>query len=168
MLLATLLVAFGVPGEVQKDNTQARIKAIYLYNIATLVDWPDKYKKGSFVIGVYGEDKLYEELVANHSTKTVGSQPIKVRKFRTEAEVERCHILFIGYNKNSSSANLVSKFKKTSTLIVTESPGMLGNGAVVNFIVQNNRQVYELSKKNASKYDLVVNSTLENYAARVE
>lgn len=155
-------------GQDRGEQAQARLKAIYVYNFATLVDWPSEYKRGSFIIGVYGDTKVYDELQKNHSSKTVGSQPIRVKKFNKFSEIERCHILYVSADKSASVAKLADKFMPKSTLVVTESQGLLKDGSIINFIVQGNKAAYEVSKTNAEKHRLIINSTLTNLAAHVE
>ncbi len=44
-------------------DTPSILKALYIYNFATLTDWPSDYRKGDFVIGVLSSsDNVYNEL----------------------------------------------------------------------------------------------------------
>lgn len=167
-LVLVSLTAFSPVITYQPNNTQAKFRALYIYQIATLVDWPAQYKNGSFIIGVFGDDKVYDELVKSHGSKTVGSQPLKLLKFNSVEEVSKCHVLYIAPDKNNHSAELIKKYKSSSTLFATESAGMLKSGAVVNFLIHNNKVAFELSKANAAKYNLVVTSTVMNYAVNKE
>ncbi len=150
------------------ENAQAKIRAIYLFQIATLTDWPAQYKNGSFIIAVYGDDKVFEELKKNHGSKTVGSQPIKIKKFNSIDEIDRCHVIYISPDKTSGVSEIVRKIQSSSTLIATESTGMLKSGAVVNFVIRNNMPRYEVSKANATKYKLYLTSQVTEKAVNVE
>ena len=152
----------------QPSNTRSVYKAVYISQFASLIEWPSSLKSGSFIIGVYGDNSLYNELKTKHSSKTIGSQPIKILKFSSKSEISKCHILYVHKSKSADVSDLVKKYKSGSTLVVAESDGALSNGAVVNFVIKNNRQLYELSKSNAKKYNLVINSTLTKYATKVE
>jgi hypothetical protein len=169
VLLAIPLISMdNMPIPTQSDDTHARLKALYVYQFATLVDWPKEFKQGDFVIGVFGESNLYDELTSKYSNKSVGSQSIKIKKYLNFAEISNSHILFVANENSERTAELVKKYKSKSTLIVTEKEGKLKDGAVINFIVKDNKQTYELSKTNAAKYKLIIGAKLENLAARVE
>ena len=131
-------------------------------------DWPKEDKTGNFVIGVYGETNLYTELVKKYSSKSIGSQPIEIQKFDSQSDIEVCHILFIASDKSSKVEDISDDLGDESTLIVTESTGMLGDGAIINFIIEDNKQKFEISKKNAGKRDIVIGSTLAQLATKVE
>lgn len=149
-------------------DTHKTVKALFVYQFATLMDWPKEFKQGDFVIGVYGDSPLYPELMSKYSNRSVGSQAIKIRSFSNYNDISPCHILVVAPEMSDRVADLAKKFKSKSTLIVSEREGKLRDGAIINFVVKDNKQSYELSKTNAARHKLVVGSKLENLAARVE
>ncbi|HPF89083.1 MAG: YfiR family protein [Flavobacteriales bacterium] len=156
------------PREAEKDTT-AILQANYLYNIAKLVEWKDAdMRNGNFVIGVMGSANLYQELIKQYSTRTIGKQPIEVRKLPRSAEVERCHMLFVGRSDLGLLPEIYKRMSGKPTLVVTEYTGALEDGAVVNFVKVDNLLKYEMSIGNAQKHGLVVGLTLKNLAHRVE
>ncbi len=168
LFLAFILMSTSPAPDGDKDDTNAMFKAAYLYTFTKLVDWPARYKKGDFIIGVLGSSpSLYDHLKQKYASKNVGSQTIRVKEFSSVAQVEQpCHILFIS-RENYGVIGQVLK-GTNNTLIVTEKDGALQEGAVINFVVQNNKLEYELSKTNASKYELVIGSQLRDLALKVE
>lgn len=167
LFLAAILMSLGSPVQ-QKPDTRVRLKALMIFQFATQIDWPKKYKEGSFVVGIYGNDELFEAVKKSHSTKSVGNQPLKILKFSSQEEIKKCHILFIGEKKSSSVKSLVSKYKSSGTLVISEYATGLKDGAIINFVVSNNQNRYELSKTNAQKQDLVINSKIIGYAIGVK
>jgi hypothetical protein len=170
LLLLPLFVCAAVPQQrdAEKDTT-AILQANYLYNIAKLVEWKDaSMRNGNFIIGVIGSANLYQELIKQYSTRTIGKQPIEVRKLPRTADVERCHLLFVGQSDLSLLPDIYKNLAKSPTLVVTEYEGALDDGAVVNFVRVNNLLKYELSLANATKHGVVVGLTLRNLAHRVE
>jgi hypothetical protein len=171
LLLFVPLFIFAVPQqqrEADKDTT-AILQANYLYNIAKLVEWKDaSMRSGNFVIGVIGNLNLYEELIRQYSTRSIGRQPIEVRKLPRTADVERCHMLFVGRSGLALLPEIFRRLKDQPTMVITEYDGALEDGAVVNFLQVDNLLKYELSISNAHKHGLVVGSTLKNLAHRVE
>ncbi len=156
------------PREAEKDTT-AMLQANYLYNIAKLVEWKDEsMRTGNFVIGIIGGGNLYQELIKQYSTRTIGKQPIEVRKLPKSADVERCHILFVGRSDLALFPEIYKKLQGQPTMVVTEYAGALDDGAIVNFVKVDNLLKYEMSLANAQKHGLVMGLTLKNLAHRVE
>jgi hypothetical protein len=152
----------------QMQDTRAKIKALYIYTFATLVDWPEEMRKGDFTIGVYGDkNAVFDELNTSYSGKSIGSQKIIIKNYLSKSEVNNAHILYITEENSNNTAALSDKLMSKSSLLVTEKPGYLNQGAVINFIVDGNTQKYEINKRNAKKHNLVIASKLSSLAARV-
>jgi len=151
------------------NASNAKLKASYIYNFTKYINWPDKYKEGNFVIGVLGTSTFYNDLTALLSTKTVGSQKFEIKSFTSAESVTGiCHILFVPVENSSMLPDVLKKMKGKSTLIVTEKPGLAKQGSAINFVVENNKQKFELNKSNIEKYSLKVSSTLTSLAIAVE
>ncbi|MBX2958896.1 MAG: YfiR family protein [Flavobacteriales bacterium] len=149
-------------------DTNAKIKAVFIYNFTKYIEWPAPYKEGDFTIGVIGETSLYSELIKMTETKKVANQTLDVKKYNSLAEVSKCHILYVCKDKSDQLSEIVKKIKNNSTLIVTEENGLADKGAGINFIIKENRQKFELNKGNVEKYKLKVSSNLEALAFTVK
>lgn len=170
LVVLPLLLCSAVqqPRDPEKD-TRAILQANYLYNIAKLVEWKDPgMRSGNFVIGVLGSANLYQELIKQYSTRSIGSQSIEVRKLPRTAQVERCHILFVGRTELALLPDIYKNMKGQPTMVVTEYGGALDDGAVVNFVEVENLLKYEINMASARGHGLVVGATLKNLAHRVE
>lgn len=166
-LLLPFLVFATDPREPEKDTT-AMLQASYIYNIAKLVEWREPATKtGPFVIGILGSANLYQELLKKYSTKSIGKQPIEVLKLPRSADVPQCHILFVSANELSLMGPIYKAVDKRHTLLITEYPGALEDGAVVNFVRVQNTLKYELSLANARKHKQEVGLTLKQMAEHV-
>jgi YfiR/HmsC-like len=157
------------PEQTQMRDTRSPIKALYLYNFATLIDWPSEYRKGKFVIGVYGtKEGVYENLKSKYEGKSIGSQEIVIKNFTSASAIDKAHILYITPTKSSSYKTLESKLKNASTLFVTEKDGYLSKGAAINFVVKGTSQKFEINKSNAKKHKLIIADRLLKLASKVE
>lgn len=169
-LVVPLLLCSAAPQtrDSEKDTTSI-LQANYIYNIAKLVEWKDPVmRQGNFVVGILGGANLYQELIKQYSTRTIGKQPIEVRKLPRTGNPERCHMLFVGRSELALMPEILKNLKDQPTLVVTEYSGALEDGAVVNFVKVDNLLKYELSMANAKGHGLVVGLTLKNLAHRVE
>lgn len=168
-VLALFMVLFGMssatdPREADKDTT-AIVQASYIYNIAKLVEWKEPaLKNGPFIISVLGSSNLYQELVKKYAEKSIGKQPIEVRKLPKSADIEQCHVLFVAQSELALLPAIYKNLDKKSTLLITEYPDAMEDGSVVNFVRVDNTVKYEISLANARKHKLEVGSTLVQLA----
>lgn len=150
-------------------DTNARIKSVFIYNFTRYIEWPAEYKKGNFVITVFGSNTgILTELQNMAKVKKVGEQAIEVRNTTSLDGLAKSHILYIAPDVTISLGDVVSKLKGKSTLLVTEKSGYAKQGAAINFVVMENKQKFELNKTNAEKYSLKVSAALENLAIPVQ
>ena len=149
-------------------DTNSKMKAIFIMNFTKLVEWPQSYRQGNFVVGVVGESPLYNELVKMSKTKKVANQSLEVKKYKNTDDIGKCHIVYVSKSESESFASILKKVKSNSTLIISEKQGLVDKGAGINFIIKDNRQKFELNKKNVEKYKLKVSSNLEALAFTVK
>jgi YfiR/HmsC-like len=159
-----LVSGFKNPGV----DGNSKMKAIFIMNFTKLIEWPKSYREGNFVVGVVGESPLYTELTKMAKTKKVANQSLQIKKFSSAKDVGKCHILYVSRNRSEEISSVLKKVKSNSTLIITEKQGLVDRGAGINFIIKNNRQKFELNKKNVEKYKLKVSSNLEALAFSVK
>jgi len=153
----------------QSDEANARIKSIYIYNFTKYIEWPDSYKEGNFVIGFMGSNSaLLNELSKMSETKKVGTQSIQIKNISSVDNTERFNIIYILADNSSQLAEVISKVKGKSTLIVTDKPGLAKQGSGINFVIVENKQKIELNKSNIEKYKLKIASTLVQMSLPVD
>lgn len=169
-LLITLCIVSkqGFTQQMNKENTNAKIKAIFVYNFTKYFEWPPNYRAENFVITVIGDLALYKELKEMAKDKKVGSQAFEIRTAITLNEIEKSHMLIISNSYSNLLNEVPVKMKGKSILVIADKPGAAKNGAAINFVAVDNKQKFELNKKNAEKYGLVVSSNLEKLAIQVE
>jgi hypothetical protein len=148
-------------------DTNAKIKAVFVYNFSKYFEWPSSYKDGNFLILVMGNSTLTNEISSMASSKAVGSQKFEVKSISSVDQITKCHMLYVPADSPVELSKIISKIKNYSTLLITEKDGMTKQGSAINFVVQNNKQKFELNKTNAIKYDIKVSSSLEPLAIQV-
>lgn len=144
------------------------MRAVFIMSFAKGIEWPPAYQKGNFVVGVVGNSPLYNELIKMAKIKKVANQSLEIKKYTAVDDIAKCHILYVSENKTKEIANVVSKVKPNSTLIITAEPGLAEKGSGINFIVKNYRTAYEINKKNVEKHKLKLRSNIEKLAFEVK
>lgn len=167
IILVSLLV-LSSSFRIATVDTNSKMKAIFIMNFTKLIEWPKSYREGSFVVGVVGESPLYEELSKMAKTKKIANQSLEIKKYHKASEIDNCHILYLSKEESGEMAEVLKQVKTNSTLIITEEKGFVDKGAGINFIIKDNRQKFELNKKNVEKYKLKVSSNLESLAFTVK
>jgi hypothetical protein len=164
----TLLVLFA--GSLMMANSQItninQAQSLYIYNFSRLIQWPAGNQAGDFVIGVIGNDDLYNSLITYISTKKVGSQPIVIKKFDSPESLTRCHIIFVGNQKVGAFEDVLYRLQGSNSLIITEKKGMINFGSAIDFFMDQNKLKFVINSGNAQKYDLTVSKSLEDMAYR--
>lgn len=148
-------------------DTNAKIKAVYLYNFTKYIEWPKADRGEQFVFGVIGNAPVTVELENIAKTKKVADRPIVIKKYSAVNEVSKCHILFVSPETSGQISSITGKIKGQSTLLVTDQPGLANKGAAINFVIHQNRQKFELNQSNAARYNLKVSNSLEALAILV-
>ena len=152
----------------QKDDTNAKIKAVYLYNFTRYFEWPANMREGNFVIAMVGANAgLKAELDKMAAQKQVANQKIEIKVVNTLAEAGKCNIVYLIGDNSSNLKDAMKQYSGKGTLVITEKTGMGKAGAVINFIVQENKQKFELNTTSAQKTGLKVSSNLKDLAISV-
>ena len=140
------------------------IHSMLLYNFIKYIEWPASDKTGDFVIGVIGDENVYNALNKWYGTKTKGTQKIIIKKFDGALDVTKCHVVYIA-SKKSNEFDLVKNIASGQhILIVTDKPGLGKKGSNINFKMVNGKLKFELNKSSIEKSQLKVSSQLEKMA----
>jgi len=160
-------------GSAQAQTTAAResaVKAAFLYKFPAFVDWPPRTflrPDQPLVIGVSGNEDVATDL-----EQLVGSRPedrpVTVRRLHDDVgDGAGVHILFLGSRRDARLREAIAAVKGP-VLIVTEQPGALQLGSVLNFSSQAGRVRFSASLSSAEARGLKLSSRLLAVAQAVE
>jgi YfiR/HmsC-like len=79
----------------------------------------------------------------------------------------KCQMLFVNTDKSDLLPKIIAKLKGKSTLVISEKEGAIKSGSIINFIIKDSKQKFELSVNNAEKSSLRVSKTLLPLAIEV-
>ena len=151
-----------------KDNTNAHIKATFIYNFTRYIEWPADYKKGTFIIGVLGETRMWHELTTMKQKTSRGNQPFEITKYSSVNSIKKCHIIFVAKSRSHELGLVVGKVKNFKTLIITEKAGLIDKGSGINFVINNNKQGFEINRSSIKEHGLSMSSNLVAFATVVK
>ena len=154
-----------------RDNvdTNAKIKAVFIYNFTRYFEWPDAKKSGNFQVHVVGTNpNLIKELAEVAIKKQVGNQKIEVINTPSFDGKKTPHMLFLLPDASKNLPEAISKLKGKGTLIISEKEGAAKTGSAINFVVIDNKQKFEYSKKNAVSAGLKTSEDFKSLAIAID
>jgi len=166
--LLTLLLAW-LPGSEVRAESEAEVKAAFLYNFARYVEWPE----GTFadpqvpvVVCVRGDDAFREIVDETVEGKTVGDRPVVVERDGSGNE-RACHLLYVG-DGVSDARSLLERLADRSVFTVSDRSGFAERGGIANFFRAENRIRFEINPEAARRAGLRISSRLLRLAKVVE
>ncbi len=143
-----------------------KFKAAYLFNYTRFIEWPEEKSSGYFIFGILGPDPIIKELELLAKKKTVFGRPIKVVVFSSPVDVGSCHILFVPKEKSNLIRQLHNHRQTLAILIVTETTNGIQQGAAINFVIRDNKLLFELKESNILEHNLKVDNQLRSLAIK--
>lgn len=171
LLLAAWFFAGGLTLAHGQVSREYDLKAVFLYNLASFVDWPPSAfpsPEAPFVIAVVGEDpfgRVLDEVVANEQ---VGRHPLVVRRVRRHEEVGGCHVLFIGKSEAWRVRDVLRRVQGAPVLTVGDLPGFVEAGGMVGFATQANHLRLYVNRQAINAAALGISSKLLEVAQVVD
>ena len=169
--LACVLLAAGLAGWrglAHADATTAsalelQIKAAYLYKFAGFTEWPDgsfTQSDSALLIGVAGNDALAGQLDQIVAGRSVNGHPLAVRRLKRGEPPSGLHILFIGALDASGAADLLAQARTLPVLTVTDSAEGLGQGAMIAFLMAQERLRFDVALKAVNQARLRISARM--------
>jgi hypothetical protein len=148
---------------------ERRVKAAYLYKFAGYVDWPASALKpdAPFVIAIVGDEELGAEVERICIDRAIHGHRTVVRREASAASLDGVLIAFIGLSQTEQLGRIRDSHPATPCLLVTEAPGALRQGSIINFVLVADRVRFEISQAAAEARGLTLSSRLLAVASSV-
>jgi hypothetical protein len=147
-----------------QERAPHEIHAAMLYNFIKYVQWPNEGDGGDFVVGVLGEENVYNTLKQGYDGKLKGAKKYVIRKLANASEAAECQVVYIGKSKNKEFENIKNSISGKSVLTVTDGNGMGQKGSCINFKIVDGRLKFELNQSVLTSSNLKVSSQLSSMA----
>lgn len=161
MFIFALFLAVSATAQ---DRPMHEIYSMMVFNFTKYVQWPDHSGSGEFVIGVMGNNEVYNTLNEWYGGKPRGSKTYVVKKFNSASEISECNVLFIDNSKSGEFETAKSKTIGKGTLLITDKNGLGNRGSAINFKTVDNKLKFELNQKAVESANLKVSSSLSAMA----
>lgn len=141
--IVLLLLAAGPPLPEAAENVEEyEIKAVYLYNIANYITWPEgsfQDAGASFNLCVLGQNPFGGLLDFIASQRKVHERTVSVFFFEEIKEAESCHLLFVSASLRRQVPSIISRQEKHAVLLISEAEGFAAAGGMIEFFMKDNK-----------------------------
>jgi hypothetical protein len=159
------LAALAAPARAG-PTLETAIKATYLYKFAPFVEWPDASAPDTpFVLCVVGSDPFGPMIDQAVRGQNVDAHPIVVKRLDAAQKTSGCQIMYLGGSSAQSVADAVKAVRGAPVLTVAEGQGA---GAVIGFVVKDQRVRFVVDIHAAAENNLKVSSKLLSLALEVQ
>jgi hypothetical protein len=147
-----------------QERSIEEIHSMMVFNFIKYVQWPNQDKSSEFIIGVVGNDEVFNKLNSWYGGKPNGNKTYVIKKFASAQEVTECQILYLDKSKSNEFEAVESKVKGKSTLLVTNKSGLGAKGSCINFRTVDDKLRFELNKHAIEASNLKVSGSLTSMA----
>ncbi|MCU0436159.1 MAG: YfiR family protein [Bacteroidia bacterium] len=165
-VLPLWLFTLSAAGKYQEVNYKSY--SLLLHSFAKNIEWPDEQLKSSFVYGIYGKSKLYDDLVLITRTKKVRHMPIEVRIINSPSEAASCEVVFVPASRSSSVSEINKAINGKPVLLVCERNGYCLKGAAISYSIDDQGALrFDVNTKTCASQKLTLRPQLLQMADRV-
>lgn len=140
------------------------VKAAYLTKFGIYVDWPGLAPSAPLNLCIAGTDPFGKALASAAESEQPGNRFIVVRRLSTITPESNCQIAFFS-NNDSNAPQIIDSLRGSPVLTVSDSGG---KGAIVNFVLKDNRVRFEIDDAAAAQNNLALSSKLLSLAVNVK
>jgi hypothetical protein len=162
LILPVLLCGLMFQASAQ-ERPLHEIHVAFINNFMKYIQWPSD-GQSEFVIGVLGNDDVYNTLKSWYDGKAKGAQKIAVKKLASAAEASECSLVYLSKNKSRDFEDLKSATSGKHILTITDGNNLGERGSCVNFTVIDGKLKFELNQSALAASSLKVSSQLTSIA----
>lgn len=165
-LLTAVLSSLNARAQVSSAS-QYDVQAVYLYNFAKFVRWPAGGPGPTLDICVAGQKAYVDSLSKVVTGERVNERPLTVRAIQRPEDETGCGILFIDTSAKARLDSLLAAATGKPVLTVSDIPGFLDDGGIIQFIVVDNRVRFSVDLRPTARNGIALSSELLKVAVNV-
>lgn len=143
------------------------IHSAMLFNFMKYIQWPNESEPGDFVLGILGEDDVFNTMKSRYDGKPKGAKKYVVKKLSSAADAAECSVVYIGKFKNKEFENVKAAISGKSVLTITDSVNLGQKGSCINFKIVDGKLKFEINNASVTESNLKVSSQLSSMAIMI-
>jgi hypothetical protein len=156
----------------QSKPQEYEVKAVYLYNFGRFVQWPAASPlvtaDDSFTICVLGRDPFGPVLDATLGGEAIDGRKLVAKRITNTRDATRCRIIFVSSSEAPRIKEILNSLEKSGALTVSDMPGFINNGGMIQFVLKDNKVRFEVNLIAADKAGLTISSQLLKVATDIK
>ncbi|PAU80767.1 hypothetical protein CK501_08345 [Halovibrio salipaludis] len=168
---ALIMVLVSVPAQARIEDPDGvkefQVKALFLYNFANFVEWPERAFDGpeaSLRMCLYGAVPFGSFLDSVNGVR-VRDRTLDVIRTTDRSDIEQgCHILFVGIDQLDKLEEFFSDINHMYVLSVGNTEGFARRGGVINIYRTRDERKFEINLSQAIENGLLISSDLLSLA----
>ncbi|MBU0925305.1 YfiR family protein [bacterium] len=130
------------------------IKITLIEKISQFIQWPKLNEE--FIIGVYKNEQLKNEMIEIYKNKTIQKLPIKVYNIQSDKDNELNKLNLIYFNKELSTdiEKILKKINKSPVLIITEYPNDVYENMHLGLYYENQKIKFIINQQSLENVNL--------------
>ncbi len=160
VVIFIIINAVGITPELKAQRPMHEIHSMLIFNFIKYIDWPDAAKSGDFIIAVYGDDDVYNQLNNFYSSRPIKGQNVQILNVNSVDELKNAHVIYLADSKSRDFEDLQLKFAGKPTLMITDKSGLGKKGAGINFKEVGGKLKFEINKASFDDGDLKISNQL--------
>jgi len=163
-IFLSILLVSSTTGLFAQERPTHEIHAAMLYNFIKYVQWPNEGEAVDFVVGVIGDENVFNTLKLWYDGKAKGSKKYVIKKLGSPDEATGCQVVYVGKSKNRDFDIIKTSVTGKSVLTITDGNGMGHKGSCINFKVIEGKLKFELNQAIVTGSNLKVSTQLSSMA----
>lgn len=165
LCLSVFLLFIPFLGNTQSSNSEQvkRVqRAIFIFNFAEQVTWPNQSAKSEFNIGVLGTDRALIDLKSLSLKRKIKNKIVKVVNFKSVKDIKGIDLLYVNNKSNFDANYILNKIKNKNILLISED--FKYKSTMINMVNVGNTFEYEINTNNINKENLLAKPSLKKYS----
>lgn len=165
-LKSVIIIFFlGALASVSAQQTTSQVsrvqRAIYIFNIAQQVSWPEQLDE-RFIIGVLGPDRTLIDLRAMAQKRKIQERQVSVSNFLSIKDIQDVDVLYVNRKYNYQMPYILESLKNKGVLVIAED--YLFNSSMINIVSVGDTFRHQLNEGLLNQNDFIIAPSLQSYA----
>ncbi len=156
----TMIAALMILLSLSLTSQEPMFKALFIFNFAKYIEWPNQESESEFIIGVYGNDPIIGELNKLAAARKINNKSIVVKRVSSPSELPNAHIFFLPNKGSDNMREVTSYYAGKPTLIITDQSNFCSRGAGINYVMQDGKLKFEIKRSNITSHGLNIDPKL--------
>ncbi|MEW8052339.1 MAG: YfiR family protein [Candidatus Thiodiazotropha sp.] len=168
--MAVLLLCLSVGSANSEQVDEDRLKALFLYNFANYVTWPDSTFQSQISTINYcllGSSRLNDRMKEITKDEKINGKELRVVETEDEQQLSDCNILFIHQPAAGYPTELIQQLASQSVLTVSDHPDFIPVGGSIVLLKKARKIKLVVNLDALDQGQLKVSSKLLRLATRV-